>query len=1556
MAETIRIEIPIETIDKTDPGLSAIISKFEKLDSAVKKTQQAVKQSVQQVVNSVSQESQKVDSSVNEMSSSASQGAQKVSTSANQMSTSMSRMGSAAGQAMGSVSAFDRSAEKAQKSLMNWVKQKYQLIIEAKDKVSPIVSKISSSIKTFAGRTWSTTLKAIDLVTSPVKKVLNLLRSPLMAAGLTLSLGAGLASTVKTYAGFEAAMSQVKAISGATGEEFTELTAKAKQMGATTKFTATESAEAFNYMAMAGWKTQDMLDGIEGIMSLAAASGEALGTTSDIVTDALTAFNLTAKDSAHFSDVLAQASANANTNVGLMGQTFQYVAPVAGAMGYSIEDTALAIGLMANAGIKGQKAGTALRSIFTRLVKPPKDAATAMEALGLSVANADGTMRPLNDVMGDLRKSFSGLTAEQKTQYAAAIAGQEAMSGLLSIVNASEEDYNKLTKAVNNADGASKSMSDTMLDNLAGKFTLFQSALDGVKIALGERFKPYLEDALEWFTAEMPNIEDTLMRTMDNIDRKIESTKKKISQFTNTDGWKNADLFGKMKISWDELVGKPFSNWWDTTGHDLIVGKAGSIGRGMGQSLSTGILGLLGIDISGAIGDGETIGSAFAKGFVDGFDVGKLEEKIGEAMTGLFKNAGKLLPGGEKPNVSSLLSAGLLAKLFGPLISVGIGGAKLGKSIFSGVKNSTKGGVLGKIIGGFSVEDELSGIGLATGSGLIGLAGKAGMHMGSGATTATGLALSGAGGIAGGVAGAATLVSGISDYLYAKGSPSSAEHKAYSDSGDAKVMGVAGGAATGALLGSVIPVLGTGIGALLGAGIGGAAGWFKGEQSKKDYAESVKKATEETRKLKVAEEQAKYETQEMKDAIAAVSDETMTSAEAAQVFEKVVGDNLKSHFGDIQLSMQEISDMAQKIVFGDSITSVERFQSSTADAENSLANLRNTTETLDKMNWKIQINAGVKLNKSEKQDYKATVKQYVQEVKDYVESKHYEATMALELLVEPGSSIDFYTGLDTMYAEIGDKLDKLEKKLKKKVNKALKDGFMSDQEQIDIDGIRDQINSVMDILNQSEVDAGFETLKIKYGGNGSHLSSESFSNLQGELQQQAEESVKTYDDALKKGISASKTELALGTISQEQYNAQVSKLTENYHAKMSKLKVDIESVQLDTIAESYSKELEGILPDLEGTTSEKLGTALHNAMANGVDPTTWDLETATKWLGLEGLGEETRKNIADMMGQLAATLPDALKDSTLPEDILAGLQTTFEGMDFTTLTTGLGTTLAEAFTGLDMSLVTESLTTLGTTTEENLKSAFEAVGKTAGNNVPSNVSDSISANKDSVQPGCAAVRSAADGFMATEFATPFNVSTDVNITANYHVTNPFNPGSLGIGVGVPMHASGGFVSGKQLSWVGEEGPEAIIPLVPARRSRALELYEQAGQMLGLGKHAEGGIVGGPVYDLNSSVPQESMKYMLDGPKEQYSGYYEPTEEDDSTYSPAISERSGERKTEINVQVQVSPEFNISGNEKSEDDVVSVIRRHMKEMADELGGEIASNLEAIFSNMPLSEGV
>lgn len=334
-----------------------------------------------------------------------------------------------------------------------------------------------------------------------------------VAAGLAekaRDIAAALYDCVDTFADFEAQMSAVQAISGATGADMAALAEKAKYMGSTTAFTAAEAGQAMEYMAMAGWKTADMLDGLEGIMHLSAASGESLASTSDIVTDALTAFGLAASDSGHFADVLATASANANTNVGMMGETFKYAAPVAGALGYSIEDVALAVGLMANAGIKGSDAGTALRSTLTNLSKPSKDVAGYMEALGVSLTDSQGRMRSLSELMDILRERFSQLTEAQKAEYAAGIAGKEAMSGLLAIVNASEADYRKLTKAINDCNDAAYEMSKTKLDNYAGQVTLLESAVDGLKLAIGSQLAPALEQIASGATTAVSGLTELL--------------------------------------------------------------------------------------------------------------------------------------------------------------------------------------------------------------------------------------------------------------------------------------------------------------------------------------------------------------------------------------------------------------------------------------------------------------------------------------------------------------------------------------------------------------------------------------------------------------------------------------------------------------------------------------------------------------------------------------------------------------------------------------------------------------------------------------------------------------------------------------------------------------------------------------------------------------------------------------------------------------------------------------------------------------------------------------
>lgn len=310
-------------------------------------------------------------------------------------------------------------------------------------------------------------------------------------------VGLGTAA-VKTAADFDSAMSKVAAVSGATGSDLEALRDKAREMGEKTKFSASEAAEAMNYMAMAGWKTEDMLSGIEGVMNLAAASGEDLATTSDIVTDALTAFGLTAKDSGHFADILAAASSNANTNVSMMGETFKYCAPIAGALGFSAEDTAEAIGLMANAGIKGSQAGTSLRTIMNNLSGDVTICGSAIGEVTIATTNADGSMRDLSDILADCRTAFSGLSESEKAAAAESLVGKNAMSGFLALMNAGEADINKLSSAIDNCDGSAASMAETMNDNLAGQLQILKSQLEELAISFGELLMPAIRTIVGW--------------------------------------------------------------------------------------------------------------------------------------------------------------------------------------------------------------------------------------------------------------------------------------------------------------------------------------------------------------------------------------------------------------------------------------------------------------------------------------------------------------------------------------------------------------------------------------------------------------------------------------------------------------------------------------------------------------------------------------------------------------------------------------------------------------------------------------------------------------------------------------------------------------------------------------------------------------------------------------------------------------------------------------------------------------------------------------------------
>ena len=1613
MAETIRIEIPIEVDDNTGPGTSSVEKNMHKVKDA----------------------------------------ADKVKSSTDQMSTSAKK-------ANDEVTKFDRSAQKTQKSLLSWAKEKYSVLLEAKDKISPILSTIKGGLTSFGRKTWSVTMKAVDLATAPIRGVINLLKNPILQVGAVLGISVGLKDTIDTYKDFEAAMSQVKAVSGATGSEFDKLTAKAKEMGATTKFTATQSAEAFNYMAMAGWDSQQMLDGIEGILNLAAASGEDLGTTSDIVTDALTAFGLKAGDAAHFSDVLAQSAASANTNVSMMGESFKYVAPIAGAMKYSVEDTSLALGLMANASVKGSMAGTSLKTALANMAAPTDKMATAMKKYGISLTDSNGNMKTLKGVLDNLRSSLGGLSETEKTAAASTIFGKEAMSGMLAIINATESDYNKLADSINNADGAASRMSDTMLDNLEGSITLLQSAMDGVKISFGERLSPYVRGIADWLTDQMPNIEQGLNEMMDWVDTKVDRMKRKFKEMTQSDEWQNADFFGKVKIAWDDFIAEPFSEWWNSTGKQKIADIAGDMGTSIGTGLKLGILTLLGVDVSDTLNEGASVGASFAKGFAEGFDSDAITSKLFQGFGNMVKSAGKLLPGGKSADLSSIFSAVMLAKMAGPLASLGKGTFSVGKAVFG--KDAATGTSLAGSLGSTIMGSAAKGTGL---KGLGATMGMVGNALGSGATTGAGLIAAGTAGTIGGIAGGATLVSAGIDAYKAIKSDDKAEKSAYGESAAWKAGGVAAGAAAGAALGSVIPGLGTAVGALVGAGVGGISGWIKGNKVKKEYQDNVEEMQKEAEKAQkvfdatgLSIDKVRFTNDDLNDAM---NDSSVTAEQLASYIQEDVAKVGKEAFGNIKLSLSEIKDLANKITFADMGEGITKFNEATENAKESLASLESSVSTMKKENWKVGL--GMQLSETDMDDYKTSIDNFVKSAQDYIENSHYEATVALELLTNGEGSTE---GIDTMYNSMKSQIEELSGKLSDTVSISLEDGVITLDESKEITNLQEQITAITDKVSKAQEDASFQTLKIKYG-NGASLDIDSFNQLQEELQEQVSSFKETYDNALTVTLTNLNLQLSEGAITQEQYDAAVQQATDGYYANINDMEVRVSSFNLDTIAEAWNEELAGIMPDMEGSVSEKLNAALQTALSEKPDVSSWTQEDMMGWLGLDNMSIDTsafeniyqelvataqnmaptaKEEIVQSMKESIPTMDEVMAEygpisneayASIVEQYKEAMNSSFESADFSGVGTTLSTKMSDAIMNTDTSAFTSAFTGLSAKTGTDAATAFQAADYTGvGSAVGSGIGNAIN-NTDMSQINSAinTLKTNTDSSVNSAFGAGVSTTMPVSVTLDWSVVNPTKTFTLSGGgsgsktVTVSAHANGGYVNDKQLSWVGEEGPEAIIPLVPGRRNRALELYKEVGDILGVQANANGNIIGdatplsgggsgsktvtvsahangGYVNDALDIPGVPHKPYEIETPMESviknitpysagqssigstatemfayssisdflslndnllaeairngatgYNGFTEGTESDSDTADEPLSSSSTVEtgKTNINLNIQMSPQFNISdsGNGKMDEaSIMAIIRKNMKSMADELGGEIADRLEQVFSNMPV----
>lgn len=678
---------------------------------------------------------------------------------------------------------------------------------------------------------------------------------------------------------------------------------------------------------------------------------------------------------------------------------------------------------------------------------------------------------------------------------------------------------------------------------------------------------------------------------------KLENTIKRIGNTTDSFEFQNTDLGGKLKLLWKSTVADPFAEWWSD---GESVQKATELGESFAKSLTQGILTVLGItDIFADVGDdsgskGYNVAQGFARGFVDGFDVSAITDKIVEAIGNVW---------GALP---------LWAKVL-------VGGHVAGK-VMGGISNFAKGtaSFIGKpgVIGAGNV--------VTGASGLLGTMSSTGYALLGGASSATpGIAaLAGGAGIAGGVVGGIAVGKGVYDLYgsykaYKAGNTTEAEAK--KASGGNALAGVTVGAGLGALVGGPL-------GALIGAGVGGAAGILIGAAR----AKSIRKEAAE----------AKYETEEMQKVMA---DTNATAEEMAQTMDKAVWDNLKDHFGDIELSMSEIKRIAEQITMGDAAAGMDQFKTATQQAEASLSSLQNASETVNRWMWKAGL--GVKFSEDEQESIKKAFDDYISSAKSYVENKHYEFTAAVRLLVdvESGAGKDVLRSGDSYYSQIQEKLNDLGAELDGKVKIALQDGIITLDEEKEVTNLQNQIAEITNRLANAEADAKLETIKIKFGGEG-NITLESFQNLQSQLQTTLEEQISNYDTALTASITSLNLQLDDGAISKDEYDAQLQALMDGYEAKVDGMKVKATNLQLDILGSSYQDILgEDSLSDLQH--------ALQNAIDTGIDPIQWSDEKVAHLLGVDQLGAETAETLRRaLQAVLDAGVPDRV-EKTISLDI-----------------------------------------------------------------------------------------------------------------------------------------------------------------------------------------------------------------------------------------------------------------------------------------------------------------
>lgn len=1581
MAETIRIEIPVNVVDNTGSGTSSVTRNltameraFERADRAAQRFQRrsgvaaeieiGADDNATPVLSAVENATEQIDGETAQVEVAADDSATQT---VNAASDAVENFDGTSGDAeIGADDSATPVVSAASDAVENFDGMSGDAEIGASDEATPVIRAAQDAAESWGGSVFNATIGVIDAATAPISALASAAKNPVVQGASLIGASFGVAESVNSFQDFESMMSQVKAISGATGQEFDDLTAKAQEMGATTKFTATESAEAFNYMAMAGWKPQQMIDGISGIMSLAAASGEDLGTTSDIVTDALTAFGLQAGDAGHFADVLAQASANANTNVSMLGESFKYVAPVAGAMNYSVEDTSLALGLMANASIKGSMAGTALKTSLANMAAPTDSMAAAMDKYGISLTDSEGNMKSLRGVIDNLRGSLGGLSETEQTAAASTIFGKEAMSGMLAIINASEEDYNKLSTAIGNSKDAAEGMADTMLDNLKGSFTLMQSAIEGTENAFGKRLSPYLRGIAGGITDMMPEITDGINAVMDVADDKIAGVKRKITDMTSSDEWKNADLFGKIDIAWDSIIAKPFGNWVSGDGAQLISSGLGTLFSSAAAILPGGEkAGLTSWLSAGVLAKGAVAIAQKGKSVVEtlspiGDAIGNITEAAGSAndVMDFASNLGSMIPVGAK---FGLAAAGITAAIIGIKLAID-------KYNQTQLENSLE-EHFGKIkLSADEVKDAAAGI------------------LNQKYLTNVELALNEVQN-ADNLRAEAQKALESNDVLEFKSrvgiTLTADEQQEYTDNINTFVESKISELESRTFAAHIhvqTYLAGTEDGQTLAQNI---KEWARADNLElSDLSSQLSQKVSEALKdgiIDVNEEEAISALQEKMNSITARWKEAEAQAQWDWINQKY------GHLSAADLESGSFTDLMDEMR-SQRETAMESIKADTTQWYSELEAMKDygriTPEQYEsykeQTGWYVRGQEGSELSKSLELGSNTLNDTYGEKITGNIQTLTETAQNALksaETSLQSGSYDTIASTFDNMFtsmdngkgflgigadadqralnelyqsmapdvSQMGSLIDQY-REAGQAVPKSLMEGY---KEAIEVGAAAGDVDAAWQNYANQILESGSEEMKSVLTDPNNPMYESVREQLPEELKTAIDRATAetTPDEITLEGLRAAVD----GDVDIDKdswvsaLNEKLGDLATTEEVTADNVKIKVEQgdclweignalgIDWQTIAEQNGIESPYIIhPDQELTISmdtikaemdgDKAQAAIEQAMS-ALDAEGAEMSVTAEGVKVDLANVEVDSDVAaaqieSALGMESGTLAangieiQAGATVTIPQELVqvdtSGIQSATEAQT--------ETEPVETDTSANVN-ITEATTDASGAKEQ----AQSEVESTFSESMPADGHTDVTLDQTN---NAAEVYSEVASEVQSTFSNPIAASCTVNVTLDWHITNP-SAGITTSGSGSSVTASiagnaeGSIVTSPLLSWVGEDGPEAIIPLGSKRRDRGMDLWLQAGRALGVKEYADGGMIG--------DVP------LSGGSSDSTSG---------------DSSGSGDKGQ---VVINMNPVFNINGN--SGNDTVNTIKEKLKELINEMSGELATRLLESYANMP-----